>query len=39
MPPNILYVFTNQQSATAMSCAGNPDLHAYGSDLKGKAHG
>jgi arylsulfatase A-like enzyme len=25
--PNILYVFTDQQSAQALSCAGNPDLH------------
>ena len=24
--PNILYIFTDQQSATAMSCAGNPHL-------------
>ena len=24
--PNILYIFTDQQSATAMSCTGNPDL-------------
>jgi len=24
--PNILYIFTDQQSATAMSCAGNTDL-------------
>ena len=26
-PPNILYIFTDQQSATAMSCAGNPEIH------------
>lgn len=25
--PNILYIFTDQQSATALSCAGNTDLH------------
>jgi arylsulfatase A-like enzyme len=25
--PNILYVFTDQQSADAMSCAGNPEVH------------
>ena len=25
--PNILFVFTDQQSAQAMSCAGNPHLH------------
>lgn len=24
--PNILYIFTDQQNAMAMSCAGNPDL-------------
>jgi len=24
--PNIVYIFTDQQSASAMSCAGNPDL-------------
>ncbi len=24
--PNILYIFTDQQSAPAMSCAGNPDV-------------
>lgn len=24
--PNILYIFTDQQTASAMSCAGNPDL-------------
>lgn len=24
--PNILYIFTDQQSASAMSCAGNPDV-------------
>lgn len=26
-PCNILYIMTDQQSATAMSCAGNTDLH------------
>ena len=25
--PNIIYIFTDQQTANAMSCAGNPDLH------------
>lgn len=25
--PNIIYIFTDQQTASAMSCAGNPDLH------------
>lgn len=25
--PNILFVFTDQQAASAMSCAGNPHLH------------
>lgn len=25
--PNIIYIFTDQQTATAMSCAGNVDLH------------
>ena len=24
--PNILYIFTDQQSSTAMSCAGNANL-------------
>lgn len=24
---NIIYIFTDQQTASAMSCAGNPDLH------------
>ena len=23
--PNIIYIFTDQQTANAMSCAGNPD--------------
>lgn len=26
-PPNLLLITTDQQSATMMSCAGNPDLH------------
>ena len=30
--PNILFVFTDQQSATAMSCAGNPDLRTPAMD-------
>lgn len=25
--PNIIYIFTDQQTAQAMSCAGNPDVH------------
>lgn len=25
--PNIIYIMTDQQSATAMSCVGNEDLH------------
>ncbi len=25
--PNIIYIFTDQQTASAMSCAGNPDVH------------
>jgi len=25
--PNLLYIMTDQQSASAMSCAGNPELH------------
>lgn len=30
--PNILYIMTDQQSANAMSCAGNPDLHTPAMD-------
>jgi len=30
--PNILYIFTDQQSADAMSCAGNLELHTPGMD-------
>ena len=30
--PNILYVFTDQQTAGAMSCAGNTDLHTPAMD-------
>jgi arylsulfatase A-like enzyme len=30
--PNILYIFTDQQSAMAMSCAGNADLHTPNMD-------
>ena len=26
-PPNIIYIMTDQQTATAMSCAGNTDVH------------
>ena len=25
--PNILYIMTDQQTATAMSCAGNEEVH------------
>ena len=30
--PNIIYIFTDQQTANAMSCAGNPDLHTPNMD-------
>jgi arylsulfatase A-like enzyme len=30
--PNILYIFTDQQSANAMSATGNPDLHTPAMD-------
>ena len=30
--PNILYIFTDQQYAGAMSCAGNSDLHTPAKD-------
>jgi len=30
--PNIVYIFTDQQSATAMSCAGNPHLETPAMD-------
>lgn len=30
--PNIVYIFTDQQTASAMSCAGNADLHTPGMD-------
>lgn len=30
--PNILYIMTDQQTATAMSCAGNADLHTPNMD-------
>lgn len=30
--PNILYIFTDEQSAAAMSCAGNTDLHTPAMD-------
>ena len=30
--PNIIYIVTDQQTASAMSCMGNTDVHAeYGS--------
>ncbi len=31
-PPNIIYIMTDQQSATAMSCAGDPYLHTPNMD-------
>ena len=30
--PNIIYIFTDQQTATAMSCSGNTDLHTPNMD-------
>lgn len=30
--PNIIYIMTDQQTATAMSCAGNTDLHTPNMD-------
>ena len=30
--PNIIYIMTDQQTATAMSCAGNEDLHTPNMD-------
>ncbi|MEX0884973.1 MAG: sulfatase-like hydrolase/transferase [Phycisphaeraceae bacterium] len=30
--PDILYILTDQQAASAMSCAGNPDLHTPAMD-------
>lgn len=30
--PNIIYIMTDQQTATAMSCAGNADLHTPNMD-------
>ncbi len=30
--PNVLYIFTDQQSASAMSCAGNPDVNTPAMD-------
>jgi len=30
--PNIVFIFTDQQSADAMSCAGNPELHTPAMD-------
>ena len=30
--PNIIYIMTDQQTATAMSCAGNGDLHTPNMD-------
>lgn len=36
--PNIIYIMTDQQSATAMSCVGNEDLHTPNMDRLAK-HG
>ena len=36
--PNIIYIMTDQQSATAMSCAGNADVHTPNMDRLA-AHG
>ena len=36
--PNIIYIMTDQQSAIAMSCAGNPDVHTPNMDRLA-AHG
>lgn len=36
--PNIIYIMTDQQSATAMSCAGNTDIHTPNMDRLA-AHG
>jgi len=30
--PNIIYIFTDQQTATALSCAGNPDINTPNMD-------
>ncbi len=30
--PNIIYIFTDQQTASAMSCTGNADLHTPNMD-------
>ena len=30
--PNILYIMTDQQTATAMSCAGNEEVHTPNMD-------
>ena len=35
--PNIIYIFTDQHTASAMSCAGNPDLHTPNLDRLAKA--
>lgn len=34
--PNIVYIFTDQQTAQAMSCSGNPDLHTPNMDRLAK---
>lgn len=35
--PNIIYIFTDQQTASAMSCAGNPDVRTPNMDRLAKA--
>ena len=37
--PNIIYIFTDQHTANAMSCAGNPDLHTPNLDRLAAAQG
>ncbi len=34
--PNIIYIFTDQQTASAMSCSGNTDLHTPNMDKLAK---
>ena len=35
--PNIIYIMTDQQTATAMSCMGNKDLHTPNMDRLAEA--
>ena len=35
--PNIIYIMTDQQTATAMSCMGNNDLHTPNMDRLAEA--